>query len=294
MKKVDPGSTPRIFLGRVPRKGWQRAGKFRRNRPQPQICSTLCACAHRGQLRGAQGVDGRGAQRRDLGAAQHLQVALFQHSGLFGRQRGQLGRAQGGKVFGAEGADLVDLSVEARLRALPASERQILLLTSLEGFSTADAATILDIPQAEAEALLIDAWSTVNQQIATSILVIEDEPVIALDIASLVTELGHQVVGVAASQSEAVAIFKKTQPGLVLADIDLGAGGSGITAVTEILRMSSVPVIFVTAYPERLLTGERPEPTYLVTKPFESDTLKVTISQALSFTSVGHAKRIAV
>lgn len=194
----------------------------------------------------------------------------------------------------AEGGDLVDLSVEARLRALPTSERQILLLTSLEGFSTADAAEILDVSLAEAEALLVDAWATVNQQIATSILVIEDEPVIALDIASLVTELGHQVVGVAASQTEAVAIFKKSQPGLILADIDLGAGGSGITAVTDILRMSSVPVIFVTAYPERLLTGERPEPTYLVTKPFEPDTLKVTISQALSFTSAGHAKRIAV
>lgn len=195
---------------------------------------------------------------------------------------------------GNENNDLVDLSVEARLRALPTSERQILLLTSLEGFSVADAAEILDVPLTEAEALLVAAWATVNQQIATSILVIEDEPVIALDIASLVTELGHEVVGVAASQTEAVAIFKKMQPGLILADIDLGAGGSGITAVTDILRMSSVPVIFVTAYPERLLTGERPEPTYLVTKPFEPDTLKVTISQALSFTTAGHAKRIAV
>ncbi len=190
--------------------------------------------------------------------------------------------------------DLVDLSVQARLRALPASERQILLLTSLEGFTISDAATILDISQAEAEALLVDAWTTVNQQIATSILVIEDEPVIALDISSLVTDLGHKVVGVAASQTEAVTLFKKMQPGLILADIDLGAGGSGITAVTDILRMSSVPVIFVTAYPERLLTGERPEPTYLVTKPFEPDTLKVTISQALSFTSSGQAKRVAV
>lgn len=195
---------------------------------------------------------------------------------------------------GAEPAELVDFSVESRLRALPTAERQMLLLTSLEGFSTAEAALILDIHLAEAEALLVDAWSTVNQQIATSILVIEDEPVIALDIASLVTDLGHQVVGIAASQAEAVAIFRKTRPGLVLADIDLGAGGSGMVAVTDILRMSSVPVIFVTAYPERLLTGERPEPTYLVTKPFEPDTLKVTISQALSFTSTGHAKRVAV
>ena len=60
------------------------------------------------------------------------------------------------------------------------------------------------------------------------------------------------------------------------------AGGSGITAVTDILRMSSVPVIFVTAYPERLLTGERPEPAFLITKPFEPETLDVAISQALA------------
>ena len=95
--------------------------------------------------------------------------------------------------------------------------------------------------------------------------------------------MGHSVIGIASSQLEAVRLAQKGQPGLVLADIDLGPGGSGLTAVKEILDSMKVPVIFVTAYPERLLTGERPEPTYLVTKPFEPDTLKVTISQALSF-----------
>ena len=93
--------------------------------------------------------------------------------------------------------------------------------------------------------------------------------------------------------------FKGPFPKIPYADLSgkrvgMIAGGSGITAVTDILRMSSVPVIFVTAYPERLLTGERPEPTYLVTKPFEPDTLKVTISQALSFSNSGQAKRVAV
>jgi len=42
-----------------------------------------------------------------------------------------------------------------------------------------------------------------------------------------------------------------------------------------------VPVIFVTAFPERLLTGERSEPTYLIAKPFDPNILQVTISQAL-------------
>jgi hypothetical protein len=44
-----------------------------------------------------------------------------------------------------------------------------------------------------------------------------------------------------------------------------------------------VPVIFITAYPERLLTGERPEPTFLVTKPFRPEVVKAIISQALFF-----------
>jgi CheY-like chemotaxis protein len=173
-------------------------------------------------------------------------------------------------------------SVEAKLETLAPRERQMLLLTSLEGFSIKDAAAILKLPLAEASDLLARAWERVNSQLATSVLVIEDEPIIALDIAGIVRDLGHAVVGIAASQVEAVAMARAKRPGLVLADIHLGEGGSGLSAVNEILKAIDVPVIFVTAYPERLLTGERPEPTYLVTKPFEPDTLKATIFQALS------------
>jgi CheY-like chemotaxis protein/DNA-directed RNA polymerase specialized sigma24 family protein len=174
------------------------------------------------------------------------------------------------------------LDVEARLQALPPRERQVLLLTALEGFSVYDAADILAIDDEAAQKLLAEAWTSVNEQMATTVLVIEDEPIIALDIVGLVREMGHTVIGVASSRSEAVTIARAKQPGLVLADIHLGEGGSGLTAVKEILQSMDVPVVFVTAYPERLLTGERPEPTYLVTKPFGPDTLKVTISQALS------------
>lgn len=173
-------------------------------------------------------------------------------------------------------------TVESRLRSLPPPERQILLLTALEGFSTHDAAVILGMDQGEAQDLLNRAWQIVNEQVATNVLIIEDEPVIALDIVGLVREMGHSVVGVASSRDEAVAMARSRRPGLVLADINLGEGGSGLTAVKEILGIVDIPVIFVTAFPERLLTGERPEPTYLVTKPFQQETLKVTISQALA------------
>ena len=99
----------------------------------------------------------------------------------------------------------------------------------------------------------------------------------------MVTGLGHEVIAIATTKDDAVAIARVERPGLILADINLGEGGSGIDAITEILASFDVPVIFITAYPERLLTGERPEPTYLVTKPFLPETVRATIGLALFF-----------
>jgi len=115
------------------------------------------------------------------------------------------------------------------------------------------------------------------------VLIIEDEPVIAADIEALVRELGHKVVDIAATRTEAVEAAARHRPGLVLADIQLADGSSGIDAVKDILGKFDVPVIFITAFPERLLTGERPEPTFLITKPFQPETVKAAIGQALFF-----------
>ena len=71
----------------------------------------------------------------------------------------------------------------------------------------------------------------------------------------------------------------------MLADIQLADGSSGIDAVKDILEQISVPVIFITAFPERLLTGERPEPTFLITKPFQPNAIRAAISQALFFST---------
>jgi CheY-like chemotaxis protein len=181
---------------------------------------------------------------------------------------------------------MTDFSVKSRLEAIPARERQILLLTALENFSVREAGEIIGVSEAQAEALLAKAWLAVSDQISTSVLIIEDEPLIAADVSNLVTEMGHTIIGMAADQVEAVELAKEMAPGLVLTDIDLGSGGSGLLAAQEILRSIDVPIIFITAHPEQLLTGERLEPTYLVTKPFEPDALRVTISQALSLKKI--------
>jgi CheY-like chemotaxis protein len=104
-----------------------------------------------------------------------------------------------------------------------------------------------------------------------------------MDIEQMVTDLGHRVTGIARTHTEALDLFHRTQPKMILADIQLADGSSGIDAVNDILKTSTIPVIFITAFPERLLTGEKPEPAFLVTKPFNPDMVKALISQALFF-----------
>lgn len=181
----------------------------------------------------------------------------------------------------AEGAP--SLRADERLQSLDASSRIALLLTAMEGFSYAEAASILSTSIDDVEAQVVAAQSEIDRQIATRVLIIEDEWVIALDLKTLVTDLGHEVVGVAPTHTKAIELANKGEFGLVLADIQLADGSSGIDAVTDILANVNVPAIFITAFPDRLLTGERPEPTYLITKPFLSETVKAVIAQALFF-----------
>jgi DNA-directed RNA polymerase specialized sigma24 family protein len=174
-------------------------------------------------------------------------------------------------------------SADGNLDAITPRPRQAFLLMALEGFSLSEAAQVLDLPAPEVKALIDQAGAEIAEQIAADILIIEDEPLIAMDLEALVTDVGHRVLGVARTHAEAVASVASRKPSLVLADIQLADGSSGLEAVNEILTTITVPVIFITAYPERLLTGQKPEPTFLITKPFQPETVKAVISQALFF-----------
>ncbi len=171
----------------------------------------------------------------------------------------------------------------ARLSRMTPLSRQALLLTAMEGFSPEDAAYLIEVDSAELEKLVADALREIEDQTRARVLIIEDEPIIAMDIETIVRDLGHEVTGVAVTRDEAVALAMADRPGLVLADIQLADDSSGIDAVKDILAEFEVPVVFITAFPERLLTGERPEPTFLITKPFQRSTVKAAISQALFF-----------
>jgi len=166
--------------------------------------------------------------------------------------------------------------------ALPHLQRKLLLLTMLEELPLPDAASVLSIPEPEAREALGAARGELSRIAQTDVLIIEDEPIIAMDIEELVIQCGHRVVGVAHTEADAVELAQRHPPGLILADINLGAGGDGTSAVARILRHHEVPVVFVTAYPERLLTGERVEPAFVITKPFDPVTLSIATYQAVT------------
>ena len=177
----------------------------------------------------------------------------------------------------------IDQPVERHLAQIPPKPRQAFLLIALEGLSEDDAAKVLDVDVPTLRDLVEESGRELAAEIATDVLIIEDETFIALDLEGLVESLGHKVLGVARTHSEAVALAKAKRPGIILADIQLADGSSGLDAVNEMLKSFEVPVIFITAYPERFLTGERPEPAFLIAKPFQPATVSAVLSQALFF-----------
>ncbi|WP_299840384.1 response regulator [uncultured Jannaschia sp.] len=172
------------------------------------------------------------------------------------------------------------------LKSLGPNTREALLLSTVEEFSIEEIAAIMEIDRDEVRHLIATARSDMEASTSGRIMVIEDEPIIAADLSAIVEELGHSVTGVARTRQEAVELGARERPDLILADIQLADNSSGIDAVNDILvAMPDMPVIFITAFPERLLTGNRPEPAFLISKPYKEDQVQSAVSQAMFFAS---------
>ena len=209
-----------------------------------------------------------------LALAEHPRIALYQ---VFSRIWNSV-QANG------DAEPVINLvPAERHLGQITAMPRQAFLLVSVEGFSEEDAAAILDVDQQTLQDLVDESGRELAAQIATDVLIIEDEMLIALDLEQLVESLGHRTIGIARTRAEAIALSGDSRPGLILADIQLADGSSGLEAVNDLLNSFEVPVIFITAHPERFLTGERPEPAFLLYKPYQQSTVSALVSQALFF-----------
>lgn len=186
----------------------------------------------------------------------------------------------------AEADDVISGAAQAHMAGLTLNSREALLLNTVEGFDHAEVAAIMAVDIAEAKHLIDVAVQEMERSVRGSVLVIEDEAIIAMDITAIVEGMGHRVTSNARTHTEAVEMAAADRPDLILADIQLADNSSGIEAVNEILgQFGQIPVIFITAFPERLLTGERPEPAFLINKPYTEEQVRSAVSQAMFFAS---------
>lgn len=219
-----------------------------------------------------------------LKAADDIRIELYRTLGKVWTSVSWNGKADGSKPRW-------EATVQDRLSGMSGQQREVFLLKSVEGFETAQVAQILDVSPSEADRLYDAANAQIAEMISSDVLIIEDEPLIAMDLEEIITSMGHRAIGVARTRHEAGEIAARRQPQLVLSDIQLADNSSGVDAVNDLLNSFDVPVIFITAYPERLLTGEKPEPAFLISKPYSANMIKAVIAQALFFDVKSHRRQ---
>ena len=194
--------------------------------------------------------------------------------------------SSGSPVEDGEGQGGLHARAQAHLRHLTPNTREALLLRTVEEFGYEDIGSIMGIPAREARDFVEIAEREMQDSVSGKVLVIEDEAIIAMDIQSIVAEMGHAITGVGRTRTMAVEVGRRERPDLILADIQLADASSGIDAVNDLLRhYGGIPVIFITAFPERLLTGDKPEPAFLISKPYTEEQVRSAVSQAMFFAS---------
>jgi len=174
-----------------------------------------------------------------------------------------------------------------RLSTLATPRRAALLLHTIEELSLLDISLVMQRSVVDVAQMVHDARTELQDSMTGHILIIEDEAVTAMDLQDIVSAQGHTVTGIARTRVDALKLGKETRPDLILADIRLADHSSGIDAVNDLLAQSDeIPVIFITAFPELLLTGDKQEPTFVISKPFTDEKVHSAVSQAMFFSTV--------
>jgi DNA-directed RNA polymerase specialized sigma24 family protein len=213
-------------------------------------------------------------------------VALFKAFHAIWASAGQPTRGPG------DGVTRLEAAVQDHMAALTANAREALLLHTIEAFDYDEIGAVMQVDASEAEELVAIAVREMESSVRGKVMIIEDEAIIAMDIHSIVSEMGHAITGIARTRQAAVEMGVRDRPDLILADIQLADKSSGIDAVNDLLgQFGEIPVIFITAFPERLLTGERPEPAFLISKPYSEDEVRAAVSQAMFFSSTETLKQ---
>lgn len=115
------------------------------------------------------------------------------------------------------------------------------------------------------------------------VLILEDEPMIALDLVDIVESLGHSVIAVAQTAPAALSAAQKEHPELIISDIELIDGSNGYEIVKTILKTRPVPAIFVSGHLDILPDKGLPLPLTTIGKPYSEASVRQAITQAAAF-----------
>ncbi len=119
------------------------------------------------------------------------------------------------------------------------------------------------------------------------ILIVEDENIIALDIRSMLEDLGYMVSDVVGSGEESIEKASETRPDLILMDIKLKGELDGVSAGEEIFKQFRIPIVYLTAYSDqttikRINGGKNGNPSAVIHKPFDEGELQSIIDHTLT------------
>lgn len=171
--------------------------------------------------------------------------------------------------------------VEAALNGLDETDRRLYLLVNLEDLPLADAAAVLGLPPENAVERLSRAREMVRSRLTATILIVEDDAIIAFDLAETVRGMGHTVCGNATTMEQALALAAEHAPTLALMDIRLAEGDNGIEVARELRRQRFLPVIFVTAFPDEVTKRGVEHLGPVIPKPFNREQIEQAITRAV-------------
>lgn len=172
--------------------------------------------------------------------------------------------------------------LKSALGLLPLAQRRALLLVVVEDFTVEQAAQILGLKGDAVRQELSQARAALEQLIGHSVLIIEDEPLIARHLKDMMAGMGFSSSRLVSSMDMALDALQSEEPDLVLADLQLAGEGDGLQAARDILRKRQVPIVFVTGYPERLSTLDGEAPAFVVAKPFTKSRLASVVDEAMA------------
>jgi DNA-binding NarL/FixJ family response regulator len=118
----------------------------------------------------------------------------------------------------------------------------------------------------------------------TSIMIVEDEGVVSIDIRNILKRSGYDIAAVAFLGEEAVKKAEESHPDLVLMDIGLKGEIDGIEAAKRIRERHRIPIIFLTGFADEntLVKAREADPSGFIIKPINEEELRQTIKEALS------------